>query len=56
MEIQLLPPEDQAKIDFNIGRDIGYNPYQIYSSDWQKYRELFLHLQEKFDTKRKKAV
>ena len=40
-------PKDQAEIDFARGRDIGYNPFPIYSDYWQKYRDAYVDCQLK---------
>ena len=50
----LYAPEKQVKIDIGIGRDIGYNPYPIYSDYWYEYRRLYFL--NTLDTDRKKGV
>lgn len=46
-ENHLELPEKQAEIDFKQDKDIGYNPYPIYSEYWRRYRLAFVDEQLK---------
>lgn len=55
-KVHLQAPCKQAPLDFNIGRDIGYNPYPIYSDYWYEYRAIWFRLEKTLDKEVKKGI